>query len=512
LTAANEHLHRANMERQAVIQATPLAIWALDLDGNVTFWNPAAERIFGWTEAEVIGRPLPVVPGDLGDEYQQWLKRFRAGEALVGVERKRRKRDGSLIDVAIWTAPLRDASGNITGAIAIDNDITQHRILEDQLRQSQKLEAVGQLAGGVAHDFNNLLTVIMGYAEMLMDATRGTDLYEYTQEVQGAANRASSLTAQLLAFSRRQISQPSVLALNEIVTHSMKMLRRVIGEDIEVATHLDANLEPVRADPHQIDQLILNLVVNARDAMSKGGRLTIDTAMVELDENYVGRHIGVKPGFYAMLAISDNGIGMDALTLSRLFEPFFTTKESGKGTGLGLSIVYGIVKQNHGEILVYSEPGHGTTFKIYLPVVQGSERMAAAENGSPQPRGTETILLCEDEIAIRRLVESMLSRLGYHVIAVETPEEAIAMARDFDGPIDLLLTDVVMPGMSGFDMSDSVRDLRPQIKTLFMSGYTDNRVNSGWAMHSGMPFLQKPFTASSLGRKVRESLGAAAAP
>ena len=512
LSAANEELHKANEVRQAVINSTPVAIWALDLEGRVTFWNPAAGRIFGWSESEVIGRPLPVIPAELQDEFQQWLARFRNGEALVAVDRKRRKKDGALIDVSIWTAPLRDARGRITGTIAIDSDVTERKSLEEQVRQSQKLEAVGRLAGGVAHDFNNLLTVIMGYVEMLLDESRALPrLTEYAQEIQYAAGRASSLTAQLLAFSRRQISQPAVLDLNEIVTHSMKLLRRVIGEDVEIATHLDPQLDSVKADPIHIDQVIMNLVVNARDAMSGGGKLTIDTAAVTLDEHYAGRHIGVAPGRYSMLAISDTGAGMDAAIRSRVFEPFFTTKEAGKGTGLGLAIVYGIVKQSGGEIMVYSEPGQGTTFKIYLPVAEAFAEPAPSALTIAGASGNETILVCEDEAGIRKLVEAMLVKQGYRVIEAESPERALQLARELPETIHLLLTDVVMPQLSGLDLAQAIAELRPQIKVLYMSGYTDNRVHSSWLLHPGTPFLQKPFTAAGLGQKVREALAANAA-
>ena len=365
--------------------------------------------------------------------------------------------------MVIWTAPLRDAAGRIRGTIAIDSDVTERKLLEEQFRQSQKLEAVGRLAGGVAHDFNNLLTVIMGYTEMLIQEAQGApNLLDYAQEIQYAATRAGGLTAQLLAFSRRQISQPRIIDLNEVVSHSMKMLRRLIGEDIEISTHLDAHLGRVKADPVHIDQVIMNLVVNARDAMSGGGKLTIETANAALDADYAGRHIGVEPGRYCMLAVSDTGVGMDAATRSRLFEPFFTTKEAGKGTGLGLSIVYGIVKQNGGEIMVYSEPGQGTTFKIYFPAVEVPVEVDSREDRAGQMRGNETILLCEDEEGIRKLVHKMLARQGYRVLEAETPDQALEVARQHGEAIDLLLTDIVMPRMSGFDLAKAVRDLRPQ--------------------------------------------------
>ncbi len=512
LTDANEELRSANEVRQAVLLSSPLAIFALDREGKITFWNPAAERMFGWSQAEVIDRPLPIIPEELKGEEQQWLELFLKGESLSGVERTRVRRDGTRIEVSIWTAPLRDAEGKISGTLAIDGDITQRKLLEEQFRQSQKLEAIGRLAGGVAHDFNNLLTVIMGYVEMLiLEAHDRPELVDYAQEVQYAADRASALTAQLLAFSRRQLSQPKVLDLNEVVTHSMKLLRRVIGEDIEIATHLDPQLAQVKADPIHIDQVIMNLVVNARDAMGHGGRLTIDTANVMLDEHYVGLHIGVKPGPYVMLAISDTGTGMSDETKSRLFEPFFTTKDAGKGTGLGLSIVYGIVKQNGGEILVYSELGRGTTFKIYFPAAGMPADLAAAEQRASGMHGSETVLVCEDEAGIRKLVVAMLTKQGYKVLEAEKPPDAIAILRDYKGVIHLLLTDIVMPQINGFELAKRARELRGGIHVLYMSGYTDNHVGANWTVDPDTPFLHKPFSATTLAHKVREALTAPAA-
>ncbi|HXS97270.1 MAG TPA: CHASE3 domain-containing protein [Candidatus Limnocylindrales bacterium] len=506
LSQANEELRRSNEVKEILVSSTPLAIWTLDLDGKVSFWNPAAEAIFGYAANEVLGKPLPVVPPEGCEEYAEWLERFRRGESLNGVERKRVRKDGTRIDVTIWTAPLRDSAGRIAGTIAIDNDITQTKSLEEQFRQSQKLEAVGRLAGGVAHDFNNLLTVIMGYVEMLSAEVQGQPaLLDYSQEIQYAATRASALTAQLLAFSRRQVSQPKVIDLNEVVTHSTKLLRRIIGEDIEISTHLAANLGKVKADPIHIDQVIMNLVVNARDAMGTGGKLTIETANMVLDADYAGRHIGVNPGHYVLLAISDTGSGMPPEVRNRIFEPFFTTKEAGKGTGLGLSIVYGVVKQNHGEVMVYSEPGRGTTFKIYLPAVEVAAETEAASLSTSDLRGSETILLCEDEPGIRKLVHAMLAKHGYRVLEAPSPEEALDLARQ-NGPIHLLLTDVIMPRMNGFDLARTLRAERPDTRVLYMSGYTDNRVGATWELGPDTPFVQKPFTATVLAQKVREAL------
>jgi PAS domain S-box-containing protein len=507
LRQANENLRQANEVRTAIIGSSPLAIWAVGPGGTVIFWNPAAERIFGWTEAEVIGRPLPVIPEELRAEYAGWLERFQDGETLSGVERERVRKDGSRIQVEIWTAPLRDASGKISGTIAIDSDVTGRKLLEEQFRQSQRLEAVGRLAGGVAHDFNNLLTVICGYTETLIEESQDRpDLVEYAREIQYAGDRATSLTAQLLAFGRRQIIQPRILDLNEVVTRSINLVQRVIGEDIEVVTILAPCMCRVMADPGHIDQVIMNLVVNARDAMADGGRLTIETAETLLDENYSDRHIGVAPGRYCMLAISDNGTGMSSEVKTRLFEPFFTTKPVGKGTGLGLSIVYGIVKQNGGEVSVYSELGKGTTFKIYLPVVAATGAEEQAAHPSAEAQGSETILVCEDEEHIRRLVVTVLQKLGYRVLAAGDPKEALRIARDFGSRIHLLLTDVVMPISNGLELAATLRRARPDLKVLYMSGYADHHLAGSRILEKGMPFLQKPFAASTLAKKVREAL------
>ncbi len=380
--------------------------------------------------------------------------------------------------------------------------------LEDQLLQSQKMEAIGRLAGGVAHDFNNLLTVILGYNEMLRDRVRmdGPAL-EYSNEVLHAAERASSLTNQLLAFSRRQVAVPRVVDLNEIVLGIDKMLRRIIGEDIQLEVSLSPELPSVKVDPSHIDQVIMNLAVNSRDAMPEGGKLTIETADVELTKDYAGRHIGVEAGQYVMLAVSDTGSGMDDATRARLFEPFFTTKEKGKGTGLGLSIVYGIVKQNGGDILVYSEPGRGTAFKIYLPAVMAAaEAVVRAGEGAAEGLATETILLVEDDPQVRSLTRTMLARMGYRVLEAESADEALGIASAHQGPLDLLLTDLVMPRISGTELARRVQLTHPAVRVLYMSGYTDSGVIDQGMLTTDTPFIQKPFTRATLSRTVREVL------
>ncbi len=384
----------------------------------------------------------------------------------------------------------------------------ERRSLEDQLIQSQKMEAVGRLAGGVAHDFNNLLTVILGYTEMLRDRVgRDSTAIEYSDEIRCAAERASSLTNQLLAFSRRQVAVPRVVDLNTIVQGIDRMLRRIIGEDIQLVARLSPGIPAVKVDPSHIDQVIMNLAVNSRDAMPEGGTLTIETAEVDLTAEYADRHIGVEAGHYVLLAVSDTGTGMDAATRARVFEPFFTTKEIGKGTGLGLSIVYGIVKQNGGEILVYSEPGRGTAFKIYLPAVMESAEAVVreGEDSTPVP-STETILLVEDEPQVRSLTRTMLARLGYRVLEAESGDEALRIASGHEGPLDLLLTDVVMPRMGGTDLARHVQSTRPGVRVLYMSGYTDNGVIDQGMLTADTPFIQKPFTSAALSRKVREVL------
>jgi signal transduction histidine kinase len=387
----------------------------------------------------------------------------------------------------------------------------ERHALEHQLVQSQKMEAVGRLAGGIAHDFNNLLTVILGYNDMLRDHL-GNDAggLEYTEEIQQAAQRASSLTGQLLTFSRRQVAVPRVMDLNQVVRQIEKMLRRIIGEDVALELHLSAARPHVHADPTNMDQVIMNLAVNARDAMPHGGRLLIETAEVELTAEDAGSRVDVQPGKYVMLAVSDNGAGMDEATRVRIFEPFFTTKEQGKGTGLGLSIVYGIVKQNGGEILVYSKPAQGSVFKVYLPLVPAEVEPLPASGPPPQPvRATETVLLVEDEDQVRNLAHTMLARAGYRVLEARDPEEALRAAAEYEGHIHLLLTDVVMPRKSGTELAAQLLAARPEIRVLYMSGYTDNNVVNHSILGAGTPFLQKPFTSAGLHSKVREALSPA---
>ncbi|MDO9123155.1 MAG: ATP-binding protein, partial [Deltaproteobacteria bacterium] len=394
-------------------------------------------------------------------------------------------------------------------------NITEHKraeeekaVLEDQLRQAQKVEAIGRLAGGIAHDFNNLLTIIKGNSQLsLMEIKRDDPLRENIEQVEKAADRAAALTRQLLAFSRRQVLEMRVLDLNTTLRDLEKMLRRVIGEDIGLVTFMAEDLGNVKADPGQMEQVIMNLAVNARDAMLKGGKLTIETTNVDLDENYARNHVAVTPGSYVMLSVSDTGVGMTPEVKAKLFEPFFTTKEKGKGTGLGLSTVYGIVKQSGGNIWVYSEPGQGTTFKIYLPRVdepleEAGERVVQKE----LPCGGETILVVEDEEKVRQVTVQILTKNGYTVLEASHGDEAKQICEQHGGPIHLIVTDVVLPGMNGRELAESLASRYPGAKVLYMSGYTDNAIVHHGVLEKGLHFLQKPFNLEGLLRKVREVL------
>ncbi len=500
---AEELLRRANETLEVVIQASPLAIWAADLAGNVTLWNEAAERMFGWTSQEVLGKLVPAIAEE---DLKDLLETARAGEGHRCVERVRVNKDGSRLYTNVWTSPLKASDGSVRGVLAVVADVSEHKQLESQLRQSQKMEAIGRLAGGVAHDFNNLLTVITGYSDLILASLKPANpLRRDVEEIHKAGERAARLTNQLLAFSRRQVIQPRTLDLNLVIGDMQQMLRRTIGENCELSALLEPSGVWVNADPGQIEQVIVNLVLNARDAMPRGGRITIETANVELDDEYGRTHLGVRPGSYVMLAVSDQGQGMDEQTRSRIFEPFFTTKQTG--TGLGLATVYGILKQNGGDIWVYSEPGFGSTFKIYLPRVAGSqEQPQRALHARAAPARTGTILLVEDEAGVRKLIGEMLARRGYQVLTAETGVEALKLGKAHPGAIDLLLTDVVMPQMGGRDLADQLLELRPRMKVLFMSGYTDTAIVNHGVLDPGTAFLQKPFTAELLDRKVREVL------
>ncbi|HWO88849.1 MAG TPA: PAS domain S-box protein [Gemmatimonadales bacterium] len=622
----------------AIVDSSHDAILSKSLDGTIRTWNAAAERLYGYTEAEAVGQHIGlIVPPERRAEAASILERISRGERVESLDTERIRKDGSRLHVSVSISPVRDATGRVIGASAIERDITermrveqalreaaqllegissaspavlhtmtvqdngtlvptwvsrnvtavlgfsvdealapgwwtahvhpddraeclarmeqllargslvheyrflrkdgtvvwirdelrvvrdsagrprqvmgawldtteQHR-LEEQFLQAQKMESVGRLAGGVAHDFNNLLTVITGTVDLaLRGLQEGDPLAEDLKEIQRAARRGAALTQHLLAFSRRQVFQPKVVNLNETLAELEPMVRRLLGEDIRLVTVLGGATGNVRVDPGQLTQVVMNLVVNSRDAMPSGGTLTLETANVDLDEAYAGRHLGVTPGPYVMLAVTDTGSGMDEATRQRAFEPFFTTKGAGRGTGLGLSTVYGIVKQSGGNIWVYSEPGVGTTFKIYLPRV--AEPVTATETPLPpsSARGSETVMLVEDNAGLREVARRILEAAGYAVLAAGTPGEALLSAERFHGPIHLVLTDVVMPTMRGPELAERVIRLHPEARILYMSGYAENAIVHGGELAEGTHFISKPFDAATLTRRVREVL------
>jgi two-component system cell cycle sensor histidine kinase/response regulator CckA len=494
----------------AVEQAAE-AIVVTDAEGSIAYVNPAFETVTGYRRQEVIGQNPRILKSGKQDAqfYRTLWGTLTRGDAWTGRFTNRRK-DGALYEAEAVISPVRDGAGRIVNFVAVQRDITRERQLEEQVRQSQRIEAVGRLAGGVAHDFNNLLTIISGYSDLLLDRLGPEHPQRsHVNEIRKAADRAASLTRQLLAFSRRQVLTPQVVDLNSVIANLHNMLRRLIGEDIELLHIPGANLGLVRVDPGQIEQVILNLIVNARDAMPQGGKITIETGNAVLDEGYAGGHFPIKSGPYVGLAVSDTGCGMAPEVQAHIFEPFFTTKEQGKGTGLGLAMVYGIVKQSGGYIWVYSEVERGTTFKIHLPRVELNLEPVEAPRRAVGRTGTETILLVEDEASVRSLVCGVLEQGGYKVLLARNGEDALVVSEQHKGPIHLLLTDVVMPEMGGPALADHLRPFHRTMKILYMSGYTDDAIVRHGVLGSSAAFLQKPFTPDVLAQKVREVLDAA---
>ena len=490
------------------------AIYVHDLNGLYIMVNKAGEELIGYTRDEILQmRISDVVPRKYLDEIHTRLKMKLADHSLTIYEIEAIRKDGSRVPIEV-SSRLVYENGVPVAVQGSARDITERKRAEAELRasqlqlqQSQKLEAIGQLAGGVAHDFNNMLTAIIGYTDLsLRRVGMENSIRRNLEETKKAAERAASLVRQLLAFSRKQILEPKVLDLNDVVKDMQKMLTRLIGEDVRLATRLEPDLGSVKADPCQVEQIIVNLVVNARDAMPRGGRVTIETANTTLDERAVLKHVSVKPGAYVMLSVSDTGSGMDQETQQRIFEPFFTTKEIGKGTGLGLSTVYGIVKQSGGNIWVYSEPGMGTVFKVYLPRIDDATAVTVEKQETTVLRGSETILLVEDEDVVRGLTKKILMQAGYNVLDAKGGEEAIRVCRAYPGPIDLLLTDVVMPEISGKEVAERLVELRTGIRVLFMSGYTDEAIFQHGVLDASVEFLQKPFTPKVLLRRIADML------
>jgi hypothetical protein len=511
----SEEDHRASEEQYRLLfESNPHPMWVYD-EETLAFLavNDAALRHYGYSRDEFFAMGvLDIQPPEEVPAFNQWYETFMTqrepGRTYQSPHSLRhRKKDGAIIEVDIAANPI--VFEGRKAWLLLATDVTEKRSLEAQLLQSQKMESMGRLAGGVAHDFNNLLGIITGYGELLRKKVAADPrLIKYVDDILKAAERAAGLTRQLLAFSRKQVLQPRILDLNAVVGETEKMLQRLIGEDIQLLTVLDEHVDPVRADPGQMDQVLMNLAVNARDAMPRGGRLTIETGNVVLDQAYSRQHAGVAPGHYVMLAVSDTGHGMTSEVRTRVFEPFFTTKGPGKGTGLGLATVHGIVQQSGGHIWVYSEPGHGTTFKVYLPRTDAPGW--AVETPAPAeielPRGSETVLLVEDEASLRKLVRECLEASGYTVLEASHGTAALERSERHPGRIDLLMTDVVMPGMSGRELAERLRASRPEIRILYMSGYTDDAVVLHGVLAEDMAFLQKPFTAAELAGRVREVL------
>src|SRR5216110_1072493 len=493
-----------------LVEHAPVGIYRSSLEGRFLAVNAAVVRMLGYeTAAQVLSLDMARdVYADAAERQRLVERDTYSDRQYDNVEATWKRRDGRLLTVQLSVRAVRNAAGQVEYYETFVRDVTDQRRLQQQVLQSQKMEAVGRLAGGVAHDFNNLLTVITSYSDLLLEyLAPGDAKRDDLEQVRKAADGAAALTRQLLAFSRQQVVEPRVVSLNTVVEGLQKILRRVIGEDIEVTIALAPDLESVRADVGQLEQVLMNLVVNARDAMPTGGRLTVETANVEHDPEYARDREAAAVRRFAMLAVTDTGCGMDEATKARIFEPFFTTKETGKGTGLGLATVYGIVQQSGGFIWVYSEPGRGTTFKVYLPRVDAAAEDAGASTAPADlPRGTETVLVAEDEAAVRAVTREVLERQGYVVLEAPHGAAALDIAAQHRGPIQLLVTDVVMPGLSGRQLADRLARLRPDTKVLYVSGYTDDAVVRHGVLEAGIAYLQKPFTIDSLARKVREVL------
>jgi len=507
---AEENLSSEQERFRVLVDSSPFGIALIGKEGTYKYLNPTFVEMFGYGLADVpAGRDWMRLAFPDPHHRRAVIAAWTDDLARAGVGTKRPRiftatcKDGSRKDIHF--RPVRLHTGD---DLVIYEDITEKRQLEAQFLQAQKMESVGRLAGGVAHDFNNMLQAILGQTELAMMAIDNDHpLHHHLHQIRHSAWRSADLVRQLLAFARKQVASPRVLDLNDTVAGMLKMLRRLIGEDIDLAWMPGHGLWNVKIDPSQIDQILANLTVNARDAIAGVGKVTIETENVILDEAYCADHAGFIPGDYVMLAVSDDGCGMDAKTLEQIFEPFFTTKALGEGTGLGLATVYGIVKQNNGFINVYSEPDQGTTFKVYLPRCQEQSAEAAVEDKDrPLPLGTETILVVEDDAAILAMGKNMLEKLGYTVLAAQSPSTALNVAGNHSGEIDLLVTDVVMPEMNGKDLAERLALLRPKLRCLFMSGYTANVIAHHGVLDPGVSFIQKPFSIKNLAYKVREVL------
>ena len=506
---ARTRLDKERRQLSAAIEQTAESVIITDTRSTILYVNPAFARVSGYNRAEVVGFRPSILNSGKQDTvfYQDLWTTISAGQVWQG-RFINKKKDGTLYTDEATITPVRSETGDIVNYVSVQRDITNELKLEEQYRQTQKMEAVGRLAAGIAHDFNNLLTAINGFATLIQNELSSTDpLQELVEKILHSGERAADLVRQLLAFSRRQVVKPQVLNLNTVVTNMDKMLPRIIGEHIELATVLTPDLWSIKADPSQIEQIIVNLAVNASDAMPDGGQLTIETANVIIDQDYAAEHLDAQPGEHVLLCVSDTGTGMTEEVKGHIFEPFFTTKEVGKGTGLGLATVFGIIKQSNGHIWVYSEPGHGSVFRVYLPRVTQAVPSSFVSNLTPMlPQGMETVLLVEDEAMVRELAARVLRQQGYTVLEVANGPEALRLVRGYDHKIDLLLTDVIMPQMNGQMLAEELKILRPETKVLFTSGYTHNSIMRRGVLKPGVRFIQKPFSPLDLTRKVREIL------
>jgi PAS domain S-box-containing protein len=499
---------RAERDLENMMETVPDVIFRLDRHGRFIRWNTRLEQVTGLTSNEIQGTSAVALFADADRPLAEEAFQRALATGYAETEAKLQSKERNAIPYHWAGSAVRHADGTVVGLTAVGRNLTEHTHLEEQLRQAQKMEAIGQLAGGIAHDFNNLLTVINGYTQLLLDELDPADSRRaHLMVIRQAGGRAASMTHQLLTFSRKQVLSPTVLDLNAVLAGMIQMLGRLLGEDITLQVHADPSLWPIKADPGQIEQVIMNLAVNARDAMPQGGRLTIETRNIQLDKLQANSPADVRPGSYVLLATSDTGHGMDRATQIRIFEPFFTTKEQGKGTGLGLSTVYGIVKQSGGSIDVQSAVGQGTTFELYFPrtmeTVEPTETLSVSEK---TPRGSETILLVEDEEHVRALAAAILRPKGYTVLEAGNADEALLLCRRYDGPVHLLATDVIMPGMSGKELADRLTALRPGVNVLFLSGYPVRSIIGQGVQVDGDHFLQKPYTPQSLLSKIREVL------
>lgn len=508
---AEDALQQAEVKYRSIFENAVEGIFQTTPEGRFLSANPAMARILGHdSPQEVIAAYTDLQHQTYLDPQARvkFLSLLEENGQVLGFETQLYRNDGKVIWVSITARAVKGPDGQVLFQEGAMGDITERKLLESQLLQAQKMEAVGRLAGGLAHDFNNLLTAILGYTElMLMELPEDSPLRQYIDEIIKTTDHASSLTRQLLAFSRKQILRLQTINLNTVITDMENIFRRILGEDVELFTLLDPALGAVQADPGQLGQVIMNLAMNSRDAMPRGGRLTIETENVNLDEAYASEHLEVLPGPYVMLSVSDTGMGMDGATQARIFEPFFTTKDPGKGTGLGLSTVYGIVKQTGGHIWVYSEPGQGTTFKIYLPQVkEAAVPLPAPVVPAESLQGQETVLVVEDEETLRAVICHTLRSYGYTALEAHHGGEAVLISARHRGPIHLLLTDVVMPGMNGLELIERLASLGRKMKVLFMSGYTEDIAALQGLSTAGAPFIEKPFKPTALVRKVRAVL------